>query len=70
MTENGNKVPFIKPFLPPLEEVTPCLERIWESRILTNGGPLHDEFEQALCHYLGVKHVSLFSSGTLALIIA
>ena len=30
-----------QPYLPPLEEFIPYLERIWESKILTNGGPMH-----------------------------
>lgn len=59
-----------KPFLPPLEEFIPYLEKIWESHILTNNGPFHQEFEQKLCEYLGVKYISLFSNGTLALITA
>lgn len=57
-----------QPYLPPLEEFTPYLEKIWENKILTNGGPFHQQLEQALCDFLGVKHVSLFSNGTLALI--
>lgn len=59
-----------QPYLPPLEEFTPYLERIWENKILTNGGPFHHQLEQALCEYLGVGYVSLFSNGTLALITA
>lgn len=59
-----------QPFLPPLEEFTPYLEQIWANKILTNGGPFHQQLEQALCDYLGVKHVALFSNGTLALITA
>lgn len=59
-----------KPFVPPLNEFLPYLDRIWESRRLTNGGPIHKEFEQALCDYLGVKHICLFANGTLALMIA
>jgi dTDP-4-amino-4,6-dideoxygalactose transaminase len=59
-----------RPFLPPLEEFTPYLERIWESRTLTNGGPFHQELEGALCDYLGVKYISLFTNGTLALVTA
>lgn len=59
-----------QPFLSPLEEFTPYLEKIWASKVLTNGGPFHQELEQALCDYLGVEHVSLFSNGTLALITA
>jgi dTDP-4-amino-4,6-dideoxygalactose transaminase len=59
-----------RPFLPPLEEFKTYLERIWENHILTNAGPFHQEFEQRLCEYLGVKHISLFSNGTLALVTA
>ncbi len=59
-----------RPFLPPLEEVLPYLEQIWASRQLTNGGRFHQELEQALCEYLGVRHISLFANGTLALVTA
>ncbi|PHR95469.1 MAG: aminotransferase [Oceanobacter sp.] len=64
------KIEVTKPFLPPLEEFLPYLERIWESRVLTNAGPLHQEFESRLAEYLGVEHISVFSNGTLALITA
>lgn len=59
-----------QPYIPPLDEFTPYLEQIWQNKILTNGGPFHQQLEQALCEYLGVKHVALFSNGTLALITA
>jgi dTDP-4-amino-4,6-dideoxygalactose transaminase len=59
-----------QPYLPPLQEFLPYLEEIWANKTLTNGGPFHQQLEQALCEYLGVKHVSLFSNGTLALITA
>jgi dTDP-4-amino-4,6-dideoxy-D-glucose transaminase len=59
-----------QPFLPPLEEFQPYLQKIWESKILTNGGPFHEQLEEALASYLGVKYISLFSNGTLALITA
>lgn len=59
-----------QPYLPPLEEFTPYLQEIWNNKILTNGGPFHQQLEQALCDYLGVKHVALFANGTLALITA
>jgi dTDP-4-amino-4,6-dideoxygalactose transaminase len=57
-----------RPFLPPLEEIQPYLEEIWRNRQLTNRGPFHEEFEQALSEYLGVEHVSLFANGMLALV--
>lgn len=59
-----------RPSLPPLDEFTEYLKDIWESGILTNGGPYHQLLEQKLCEFLGVKHISLFANGTLALITA
>ena len=59
-----------QPLLPPLEEFIPYLQQIWDSKWLTNNGPFHHQLEQALCDYLGVKHVALFTSGTVALITA
>ncbi|AEN65370.1 DegT/DnrJ/EryC1/StrS aminotransferase [Enterobacter soli] len=58
------------PLLPPLEEFIPYLEQIWQSKQLTNSGPFHQQLEKALAEYLGVKHLSLFSNGTLALLTA
>ncbi|MFC4274306.1 DegT/DnrJ/EryC1/StrS family aminotransferase [Achromobacter aloeverae] len=59
-----------QPTLPPLEEFLPYLQQIWDSKMLTNGGPFHQQLEDALCQYLGVPYISLFSNGTLALMSA
>lgn len=59
-----------QPYLPPLDEFIPYLEKIWGNKILTNGGPFHEELEQALCEHLGVEHIALFANGTLALVTA
>jgi dTDP-4-amino-4,6-dideoxygalactose transaminase len=59
-----------QPDLPPLNEFTEYLKQIWDSKIITNNGPFHQKFEKALADYLGVKYISLFSNGTLALITA
>lgn len=59
-----------QPSMPPLEEFTVLLKEIWDNKILTNNGPFHQQFEKALGEYLGVKHISVFSNGTLALITA
>lgn len=59
-----------QPALPPLEEFIPYLEKIWDSKILTNNGPFHQQLEKELTEYLGVKYISLFSNGTLALMTA
>lgn len=66
-----NKPIFVtQPSLPPLDEFVPMLEKIWESKILTNNGPLHQQLEKVLCEYLGVNYISLFANGTLALVTA
>ncbi|MGU2007691.1 DegT/DnrJ/EryC1/StrS family aminotransferase, partial [Pseudomonas aeruginosa] len=67
---NNKTIPVTSPLLPPLEEFIPYLEKIWESRFLTNGGDMHHALEEALCEYLGVKHIVLFANATLALITA
>lgn len=64
------QIPVTRPFLPPLAEFVPYLERIWESRWVTNGGPMHQELERALCRYLDVPFLSLFNNGTNALLAA
>ncbi len=66
----GDKIFVTSPLLPPLEEFMPYLEKIWQNRILTNGGEFHQELEEALARYLGVKYVCLFTNGTLALLTA
>jgi dTDP-4-amino-4,6-dideoxygalactose transaminase len=59
-----------QPLLPPLEEFIPYLEKIWDSKWLTNSGQFHQQLEQTLCNYLGVKYLALFANGTLALVTA
>lgn len=58
-----------RPSMPPLDKFVKYLEDIWESRWLTNNARYHQKFEEALCHYLGVKYCSLFTNGTLALVV-
>jgi dTDP-4-amino-4,6-dideoxygalactose transaminase len=65
-----DKIFVTMPSLPPIKEFTKLLEDIWESKILTNKGKYHDEFENRLAEYLGVQNLSIFSNGTLALICA
>lgn len=59
-----------QPDLPPLEEFMPYLQQIWDSKILTNGGPFHKQLEAELAEYLGVKYISLFTNATIALVTA
>ena len=65
-----NKITVTQPSLPELKEFIPYLEKIWESKWLTNNGPFHQQLEEELAAFLGVKYVSLFANGTLALLTA
>lgn len=66
----NNTITVTQPSMPPLEEFNEYLKDIWDRKWLTNNGHYHQELEKALCEYLGVKYISLFSNGTLALITA
>jgi dTDP-4-amino-4,6-dideoxygalactose transaminase len=66
----GSHVLVTSPLLPPLEEFQEYLKDIWKSKWLTNDGKYHQTLEKALCEYLGVKYISLFANGTLALVTA
>jgi len=68
--QSNESIYVTQPFLPPLTEFIPYLEDIWARKWITNNGHYHQELEKALCDYLGVKYISLFSNGTLALITA
>lgn len=63
----SEKIFVTQPSLPPLADFIPYLEKIWENKWLTNCGEFHKEFEQKLAEYLGVKYVSLFTNGMIAL---
>lgn len=56
--------------MPSLEEYIEEIRPIFESRWLTNMGPVHEKFRGQLKEYLGVPEISLFVNGHLALEIA
>ena len=70
MKENRKKVMVTSPLLPDFEEFQELLKEIWESKWVTNNGQFHQQLEKALCDYLGVENLSLFTNGTLPLITA
>lgn len=59
-----------RPDLPPLDRYVEGLARIWESRTLTNNGPIARELEMRICAAAGGLPVSLTANGTLALELA
>lgn len=68
--ESKKQLTVTTPLLPSLEELTPYLQDIWDRKWLTNNGHYHQELERALCEYLKVPYISLFTNGTLPLICA
>lgn len=59
-----------RPSLPSVQEYHELLETIWTGSILTNRGPLLQQFEHKLADYLGVEHISVVANATLGLIVA
>lgn len=58
------------PLLPNLNDFNEMLKDIWASKWITNNGTFHQLLEKALCEYLKVPYISLFTNGTLPLITA
>jgi dTDP-4-amino-4,6-dideoxygalactose transaminase len=58
------------PLLPSLDDFIPYLQDIWQRKWLTNNGHYHKELERALCEYLKVPNICLFTNGTLPLMCA
>jgi dTDP-4-amino-4,6-dideoxygalactose transaminase len=64
------KIYITEPSVPNLRKFNIFLKKIWSTKILTNNGPFHNRLESDLKKFLGVKNISLFSNGTIALISA
>lgn len=58
------------PLLPDLDEFHEVLKDIWKEKWITNNGKYHKQLESALCEYLKVPYISVFTNGTLPLITA
>ena len=67
---NNSQITVTSPLLPDIEEFHELLKKIWDSKWITNNGQFHQQLEKALCGYLGVEYLSLFTNGTLPLITA
>ena len=70
MADNKNIITVTSPLLPSLDEFNEYLRDIWEKKWITNNGSYHQKLETALCDYLKVPYISLFTNGTLPLITA
>lgn len=49
------------PLLPPLDEFVEYLRDVWNRKWITNNGYYHQELEKALCTYLGIEYISVFT---------
>lgn len=65
-----DKITVTSPLLPNLDEFNEMLKDIWSRKWITNMGEYHKRLEKALCEYLKVPFISLFTNGTLPLITA
>ena len=65
-----DKITVTSPLLPDLDEFNEMLKEIWASKWITNMGQFHKQLEKALCEYLKVPYISLFTNGTLPLLTA
>lgn len=65
-----NQITVTAPLLPDLQEFNALLQEIWDSKWITNNGSFHKRLEGALCEYLKVPYISLFTNGTLPLLTA
>ncbi len=68
--EENKVITVTSPLLPDLDEFNELLKDIWNRKWITNNGHYHQELEKALCEYLKVPYISLFTNGTLPLITA
>lgn len=68
--KKDNQITVTSPLLPDLDEFHEMLREVWESKWITNNGTFHKRLEAALCEYLKVQYISLFTNGTLPLITA
>lgn len=67
---NQKQITVTSPLLPNLDEFQELLKEIWDSKWVTNNGQFHKQLEKALCEYLNIPYISLFTNGTLPLLTA
>ena len=65
-----NKITVTSPLLPNLDDFSILLQKVWDSKWITNMGPFHKKLEASLAEYLKTPFISLFTNGTLPLLAA
>ena len=69
-TPNSTVITVTSPLLPNLGDFNELLQKIWDSKWITNMGQFHQQLEADLADYLHVPYVCLFTNGTLPLLTA
>lgn len=64
------KINVTKTFLPDKQKFLRYIDQIWDSSVLTNQGPLLNEFEKRLKNFLNIENIQFLTNGTLPLQIA
>ena len=62
-------IPIVRPWLPPLAEYVTLLERIWETRMLSNFSEFSQTLEAQSKEYLGVPEAKAIVSCDIGLIV-
>lgn len=70
MISNYNQITVTSPLLPDLNDFIPFLKDIWNRKWITNNGYYHQQLEEKLAEFLGVPYISLFTNGTIPLLVA
>lgn len=70
MVLNNNQITVTSPLLPDLNDFIPLLKDIWNRKWITNNGYYHQQLEEKLAEFLGVPYISLFTNGTIPLLVA
>lgn len=63
----NNRILVTMSSMPPFNEYVDEIRELWQTHWLTNMGVKHVELQRKLEDYLGVKHVTLYTNGHLAL---
>ena len=64
---NRLKIPIIRPYMPFKDDFMAYADQIWQTRQLSNSGPLVQELEDRLRERLRVENLMVFANGHLAL---
>lgn len=70
MTSENNQITVTSPLLPNIDDFIPLLKDIWERKWITNNGYYHQQLEKKLAEFLDVPYISLFTNGTIPLLVA